>query len=185
MGLMEGRPLHGDELIRGWQARAAAFPQALRRATVEHYLRKVFLVWYSEAHMSRRDARLWLEQELIQIAFSVLGVLAGLNRMYFSPFQFKRTHRFVSQMTIAPIDLADRIDKLFEVPPSSAIRQAEQLVSETLELVRCHLPAADVSGLRRHLGEREQPWSTLSPPDKQTRTNRSREPRHAASVRPE
>ena len=28
MGLMEGRPLHGDELIRGWQARAAAFPQA-------------------------------------------------------------------------------------------------------------------------------------------------------------
>jgi hypothetical protein len=85
MGLLEGRPLYGDDLIEAWQARAAAFPEGLRQAMLEYYLRKLFPLWYSGTHLSQRDARLWMQQELVQGAFSVLGVLAGLNRCYFSP----------------------------------------------------------------------------------------------------
>ncbi len=159
MGLLEGRPLHGDDLIRVWQARAAAFPEGLRQAMVEHYLQKLFPLWYSETHVSQRDARLWVQQELVQGAFSVLGVLAGLNQCYFSPFQFKRAHQFAAGLALAPSDPADRLDALFAVPPATAIAQLEQLVAETLALVKDHLPNADTRALRHLPGAREQPWS--------------------------
>lgn len=162
MGLGEGRPLYGDELIREWQARAATFPEGLRQAMVEHYLQKLFPLWYSETHVSQRDARLWVQQELVQGAFSILGVLAGLNRCYFSPFQFKRAHQFVAGLALAPADLADRLEALFAVPPAPAIAQLEQLVAETLALVDEHLPNAHTGALRHSPGAREQPWRAPS-----------------------
>jgi hypothetical protein len=158
MGLLEGRPLYGDDLIGAWQARAAAFPEGLRQAMVEYYLRKLFSLWYSGTHLSQRDARLWMQQELVQGAFSVLGVLAGLNRCYFSPFQFKRARQFVAGLALAPGDLADRLDALLAVPMAAAITELEQVVAETLALVEHHLPTADTRALRHAPGAREQPW---------------------------
>ena len=42
MGLLSGIPLHGDEIIEAWQARAANFSDRLARGMVEHYLRESF-----------------------------------------------------------------------------------------------------------------------------------------------
>jgi hypothetical protein len=38
----------------------------------------------------------------------IVGVLAALNRLYFSTFEFKRAGRFLSRLDIAPPDLAAR-----------------------------------------------------------------------------
>jgi hypothetical protein len=84
-------------------------------------------------------------------------VLAGLNRLYFSTFQFKRMHAFVGRMTQAPPDLAGRIDRLF-TQPERAAAELESLVGETVELVRRELPDIDVTAAARWLGVRPSPW---------------------------
>jgi len=89
----------------------------------------------------------------------ILGVLAGVNRVYFSPVQFKRTRRFVARMKVAPPDLAERLDGLFDAQVEDAIGGAEQLVAETLEVVRREVPDANLGALRRQPGERQQPWA--------------------------
>jgi len=50
---------------------------------VVDYLGKIFPLRYWQEALQARDVRIWMQQELVQIAFSVLGVLAGVNRVYF------------------------------------------------------------------------------------------------------
>jgi len=87
-GLLEGMPLYGRKLIKRWNARAAQYPEALRLATVRRYWR-FFPLWYEAAALPKRDAELWRLDVLLEGAFNLLGVLAGLNRLYFTRFQFK------------------------------------------------------------------------------------------------
>lgn len=44
-GILDGIPLHGPELIGGWWARAADYPDSLRRAMIERHWR-FFPLWY-------------------------------------------------------------------------------------------------------------------------------------------
>jgi predicted nucleotidyltransferase len=157
-GLLSGVPLHGADLIAGWQSRAAAYPDALAHAMVEHYARQIFPVWYYAEVIARRDAALWRQQLLVEATQGILGILAGLNRVYYSPFQFKHQRRFVAALPLAPAALADRLDHLLAAPPAEAIALAEALVREILALTARHLPDADTASLARSLGERARPW---------------------------
>lgn len=162
IGLVEGLPLHGAALIGRWQARAADYPAPLARAMVEHHLRRIFPLWYHAERLARRDAQLWARQAVVEGAAALLGVLSGLNRVYFSPVQFKRLRRHVGQFALAPADLADRLDRLLAAEPASAAAELEALVRETLALVGAHLPEADRAGLAYPPGEREQPWGLVA-----------------------
>jgi len=42
MGLVTGVPLHGSDLIAGWQKRARAFLERLRVTMTEHYLSRIY-----------------------------------------------------------------------------------------------------------------------------------------------
>lgn len=157
-GLLNGIPLYGTEQIAAWQAQACDFPEALARGIVDHYLRHIFPIWYIADAMPSRDGELWVRHTLTEIAFSVLGILAGLNRRYYSAFQFKRMHDFVGTLAIRPPDLAERLSLVAGGPQPTAIEQAESLVGDTLGLIARHLPECDTSTLRRKPGERQQPW---------------------------
>ena len=89
-------------------------------------------------------------------------MLAGLNRQYYVPFQFKRARHFIETLAVVPSGLADRMDLLFETDLSSAITQIEALVQETVTLVNIHMPEADTSILRYPPGKRQQPWRAES-----------------------
>lgn len=156
-GLLEGMPLHGADVIEVWQVRAAAYPDELARATVEHYLR-FFPLWLIGERWQTRDARLFYYESLVDASFNLVGVLAGLNRRNFARFQFKRLHHFVAAMPFAPDRFADRLDALFTLDPVTAGTVMEQLVAETLVLVEAHMPVVDTSAARRHLGVRHRPW---------------------------
>lgn len=158
MGVMSGRALYGESLIERWQARGTAFPDGLRLAMAQHYAGRLFPFWYSEDYWPRRDATLWLHQTLVETSFNILGILAGLNRMYFHPFQFKRSQRFAGRMQVAPDSLSPRLDHLLTVSHATAVREAEQLVLETLKLARDQLPELDLTGLKHWPGERVRPW---------------------------
>jgi hypothetical protein len=124
--------------VHTWQARASAFPEGLRRTMVEHYVGQITPLWYLQQRWPTRDAGLWLRQTLVESAFGLLGVFAGLNRRYFHPFQFKRTRRFVDEMPIAPRNFADRLDLLVNAEPTAAVPHLEALTQETLRLIARH-----------------------------------------------
>ena len=156
-GLLHGIALHGGDMIERWQARALDYPPGLARAMVEAYL-NFFPLWRLQDWFAPRDATLWFNQVLVESSQNILGVLSGVNHLYYVPFQFKRAHRFISRMQVAPDQLAERLDALFNVPFAQAIAELERLVSETVTIVETHLPEVDTSRVRRSLGARRQPW---------------------------
>jgi len=156
-GTLHGLPLYGEALLQQWKARAARYPDPLAQAMVEHYL-SFFPLWYLEERFAVRDATLWRYQILVEAAQNLLGVLAGLNHLYYSTFQFKRMHRFVGQMQIAPPKMAERLESLFTLDSRAAIRELEALVGDTVSLVEQHMSQIDTTRVRNRLGQRQQPW---------------------------
>jgi hypothetical protein len=156
-GLLDGVALHGDELIRRWQARAAAYPEELARVMVEHYL-KFFPLWRVQERLASRDAALWYYQVLVESSQNILGVLAGLNHLYYSTFQFKRLGRFIGKMQRAPDRLTSRLENLFVLDRASAAVELERLVGEVVALVEAHMPSVDTLPVRRTIGARQRPW---------------------------
>ncbi len=156
-GTLVGIPLYGETLIQQWKAKVANYPDGLAQRMVEHYL-KFFAIWGMQSKLARRDTTLWYYQMLVESAQNLLGVLSGLNRLYYSTFQFKRMSRFIEQMEIAPENFASRLEGLFHHEAPVAVNQLEALVRETVELVEIHMPQVDTSLAKRRLDWRQQPW---------------------------
>jgi hypothetical protein len=149
-GLLEGIPLYGDELLGCWRARVADYPEGLRVAMVKHWWR-FFPLWYHEPSLASRDAGLWRQEELVNAAYALIGTLAGVNRLYFARFEFKRQRAFLEKMSVAPPRFADRLETLFTLPPAEAIAELGSLILETQAIVQRELPDVDVT-LRRPPG---------------------------------
>jgi hypothetical protein len=159
-GTLNCQALYGDESIARWQAQIRAYPDALAEAMVKKYL-AFFPVWGLDHHFATRDATLWYYQIMVEAAQNLVGVLAGLNRLYFTTFQFKRTGRFVNAMTIAPDNLAARLELLFQTDRWQALAELERLVAETVALVEVHMPTVDTTPAKRRLGWRQTAWTPV------------------------
>jgi hypothetical protein len=155
-GLVEGRALYGEELLARWRERATAYPDALRRAGIEHHW-KFFPLWWYDEPLATRDAELWRLDMLLEAAFNLLGVLAALNRVYFARFELKRLRALVAKLEHAPPRLADRLESLVQLPPTEAAAELGRLVVETRDLVARELPDLELP-LRRPPGTRAEPW---------------------------
>jgi hypothetical protein len=160
-GTLVALPLYGEPLIRSWQARIAAYPEALAYAMVRHYL-TFFPIWSIQERMTTRDATIWLHQLLVETAYNLLGVLAGLNHCYYSSFQFKRMQHFISQLAITPTNFADRLEAVFHTDAASATVQMASLVRETVALVEQYMPQVDTSAVQRRLEQRQMAWQRRS-----------------------
>lgn len=156
-GTLIGIPLCGESLIQQWKAQIANYPDELAQRMVDHYL-KFFAIWGMQEKLARRDTTLWYHQILVESAQNILGVLSGLNRLYYTTFQFKRMSRFITQMEITPENLADRLEGLFHHAAPVAANELEALVRETVELVEIHMPQINTSLVKQRLGWRQQPW---------------------------
>ena len=156
-GLLEGIPLHGEELLGRWRARVADYPPGLREAMVKHWWR-FFPLWYHEQALASRDAGLWRQEELVNAAYALIGTLAGVNRLYFARFEFKRQRAFLEKLSVAPARFADRLESLFALPPADAIAELGALVLETQAIVQRELPGIDVTLRRPPGGAQVEPW---------------------------
>lgn len=160
-GTLACQALYGEAYIDGWKAHLAAYPPALAEAMVKNHL-AFFPLWGLEPHFRTRDATVWYYQILVEAAQNLVGVLAGLNRLYFTTFQFKRMGRFLQQMEIAPPDLATRLERLFHSNQPDAPAELEALVAETIALVETYMPTVDTTKAKRRLGWRQQPWHVVA-----------------------
>ena len=156
-GLLEGIPLHGEELLGRWRARVADYPPGLREAMVKHWWR-FFPLWYHEQALASRDAGLWRQEELVNAAYALIGTLAGVNRLYFARFEFKRQRAFLAKLAVAPPRFAERLESIFTLPPAEAISELGALVLETQAIVQRELPGVDVTLRRPPGGAQVEPW---------------------------
>ena len=156
-GLLEGIPLHGEELLGRWRARVADYPPGLREAMVKHWWR-FFPLWYHEQALASRDAGLWRQEELVNAAYALIGTLAGVNRLYFARFEFKRQRAFLAKLAVATPRFAERLESLFTLPPAEAISELGALVLETQAIVQRELPGVDVTLRRPPGGAQVEPW---------------------------
>lgn len=156
IGVIEGLPLHGADLIEQWRGRLGEYPESLRRAMIERHWSFVPL-WYHAHPMAARDSELWRLEVLLEASFNILAVLAGLNRIYFSRFELKGLRKLVGRMQLTPPDLAERLETLFQMKPKEAAAELERLVDETRALVVAELPDLNVP-LRFPPGARQRSW---------------------------
>jgi hypothetical protein len=161
-GLFEGLPLLGEELIERWR-RKAAYTDELQRTTIEKRW-KFFPWWYFEERLRARDATAWRYDVLVQSAYGIVGVLAALNRLYFSTFEFKRATKFMSRLEVAPANLAARLNAVFDPDERRSTAELERLVAETQALVAQRFPDLDLAlewgGKPTPPGARESPWTS-------------------------
>jgi hypothetical protein len=119
--------------------------------------------WYYAERLGARDATIWRYDVLVQSAYNIVGVVAALNRQYFSKFEFKRAAKFFSRLEIAPPNLASRLNALFEQDERTSVAELERLVAETESLVVEQFPDIELSlewaGRPTPPGKRELPWS--------------------------
>ena len=146
-GLLKAQPLIAPERVETWRTKVAAFPPALGDAMMRHYLAEP-TPWRWFGLMLHRDAQLWSRQLLVEAGYRLFGVLAGLNRCYFTTYQFKRVRRFAAQLAIAPPQLVDRIEALLVAPQPEAFTALYALDGEVLALLAEHAPQIDLSAPR-------------------------------------
>lgn len=156
-GMLDAIPLYGEALIGQWQTLLAHYPDTLAQAMVEHNL-AITPLWGIYDHVQSRDSTIWRTQLLVDTSYQLLGILAGLNRLYYSSFQFKRMQRFIAQMNVVPPQLAERLEALFHADGDAAGKLLEELVQEVVALVEQQMPAVNVTAIRKRLGWRQQAW---------------------------
>jgi nucleotidyltransferase-like protein len=160
-GLFEGLPLYGEELVEQWR-QSATLTDELQRALIEKRW-KFFPWWYFQERLRARDTTVWRYDVLVQSVYGMVGVLAALNRLYFSTFEFKRASRFLSRLQVAPPNLAARLNALFEADEPASTADLERLVGEVGALVAARFPDIDLAvewgGHQTPPGSREHAWN--------------------------
>ena len=146
-GLRESIVLFGEERYEPLRARTLDFPDSLRRALVEAHLKFTPSWIYDGMGRDRGDLVVFYEYVLATMR-NVVGVLAGLNRVYVAPEKLKRVGAVVSRMELTPPDAAARLDALLDLPRERVRPELDDLVGATLELVDVHLPEVDTTRAR-------------------------------------
>ena len=157
-GVMAGVPIMGEGLIQQYKVRAEQYPDALAVAMVNRFLNFQPL-WAIEDRMANRDADLWRMQALVEGSYNMLGVLAGLNRLYFSCFQFKRMSAFIDQMRLKPDDFGPRIASVFK-GTLNASNTFRELVAETVKLVEQYMPEIDTTVANTRINRTVPRWDS-------------------------
>lgn len=154
-GLLKAEALAGGEQLAVLQARVAAFPPALGRAMVAHFLGRI-TPWRAITQLIERDASLWCRDLQVQAGYRLLGALAGLNGRYFTTFQFKHLQRFAAGLTNAPPGFARRLERVLASEARPAFVELHALEGEVLDRVEQHWPDLDLAAVR-------QRWRAFAP----------------------
>lgn len=156
--LVTAIPLHGEEIIEGWRARASDYPRGLmlavvrKHAQIDHY-------WRMEMLLERGRNLMLVYDTLVNVSKKLVSVLLSMNGIYSAGFSsLKWLDYYAGQMEITPSDFGLRLKQVFEVEPERAIEEMRALVEETYDLIERELPEVDVEWLRRVFRYRREEW---------------------------
>lgn len=136
-------PLRGEAVVRGWQARAADYPEALALGFLREQLPHFHLRQLGLAAV--RDNPTAFHHTLSDLHCTLFLVLLALNGAYFPTFKW--LYRRLDELAVAPPEAAARLRRMFREPPIVAAAQLRIVFLETLALVEEHCPRLDAGAL--------------------------------------
>jgi hypothetical protein len=158
--LLEGRALHGEELVAAWQARAAVYPRELSVAVVRRF-GQIDHFWRYEMWLARGENLMMLYQAYAEVAQQLLHVLLGLNRVYYAGFKWLEL--LDARLLLKPRHLLPRLRIAFQAPPAEGAAVLAALVDETYDLLERQLPEVNVERLRAIFRYRRPAWDEAPP----------------------
>jgi hypothetical protein len=154
-GVVDGVPLHNNELVQRWKVRAANYPDDLAIAVVKRYA-VIDHFWRWEMWLARSGNLMMLYQSFAQVQQQLLHVLLGLNRVYY--FGFKWLDVVSERLAHKPVDLLQRLRQVYQLEPAQGALELARLVEETYDLLEKQLPEIDVAWLQTVFRYRRPVW---------------------------
>jgi hypothetical protein len=150
------RPLHGPELISAWRVRAV-YPDTLVAAVVEQSLSADVLTgWAAREALADRGDDLAVRDLLIRAGHAVFNAVLALNGVYLPHRIIKWQSHLVSELDVMPGHFAERLGLLATSGNTQALREAETLLADTVQLVKARTDA-DISSFCDELSQRRRP----------------------------
>jgi hypothetical protein len=147
-GFLDSIVLYGHDMAEEWKRKLSVYPEGLARKMVEANLR-LYVKGCLMNQGWKRGERLFFFDGLCTMFRRILGILAGVNRVYYTFDEPRWVEQELHRMPLAPADLWSRMKRALEAGGEEADMILEQLIGETVELVREHVPEADISRLER------------------------------------
>lgn len=157
-GILQAVPLFGIEQIAELKSQIRNYPESLGLAMIREHM-QFFPIWSYWDALKTRDGEIWLMATLVDSVHNLLGVLSGMNRVYFTPFQLKHTADLLAQLQIGPSDLQPRIQKVLYGEIEPGLEELRALITETRDLLAEHFPQMDLTPLDKSLGRSWKPWA--------------------------
>jgi len=147
-GFLDSKALHGEDLVNEWKERIATYPEELGRRMIKQNFR--FFVHGSLVNQGyKRDDLLFFHDGLCLTLKKMLGILAGLNRIYFSTDDPRWIAYELERMPIKPKDAWKRMKAVLESDGEKAVGILDGLVDDMMDLVEKHVPGIDLTKMRR------------------------------------
>ncbi|WP_102027812.1 DUF4037 domain-containing protein [Salirhabdus sp. Marseille-P4669] len=143
----DGRVFGGEIVIRQLKKKVVKYPQALSQAMINNYLDMGSRWSNREALLSREDW-LMLYNVIVSTQTNIMGILFGLNRMYVHHPAFKWQKQSTEKMTLLPNNLVQRLQSVLVEHPKHSVRELENIVQETYELVQKEYPQMDLTPVK-------------------------------------
>jgi hypothetical protein len=160
------RPLHAPELISAWRARAV-YPDQLVAAVVERSLvPDVLRGWGAREALAGRGDDLAVRDLLTRAGHAVFGAVLALNGVYSPHRMIKWQRHLTGELDVLPEHFADRLDLLWTSGNSQALREAETLLADTVQLVQARTDA-DISAFCEELSQHRR---AVDPPSAEHRS---------------
>jgi hypothetical protein len=148
-------PLHGDELVKGWRAQIASYPDALAEKIIRDNID--FGGWNTVGFSFERGDLLLAYDLLAKVEKQALAVLLALNRTYMGHPRGKWLQRFADEMHYKPERLAERM--MFALREGSVEGSSEMasVLEDIFALVEQQFPQIDLTEIKKDVRFKRQP----------------------------
>ncbi len=154
-------PLYGQALVEQWRRKVATYPTELAQKLVQTQLQ--FEQWWLCEQFAKEEDMILVQEQFSECLTKIISVLAALNRVYV--LEIKWTNWSIDRLKIAPSNLLHRARRMFGQSPQVAAQQLRELIEETYDLVKLHLPDIDIESQRQKAFERVPKWVIRSKVD--------------------
>jgi hypothetical protein len=158
-GFLEAIVLHGEEEYRKQREMIKAYPDELAvkmiRSNLGFYVRGYLI----NQALNRGDLLAYTDGVCLMLK-KLLGILAGLNKVYFSTREPRWLEVELSKMAILPDNICERLTYIIGNPGQKAVDMLDALTDEVLDLVKTHRKDIDLTRFQRFYSLRVEACNT-------------------------
>lgn len=146
-GFLGSVALHGEELVEEWKERVSDYPDGLADRMLREN-RRFYVPGYLVNQALNRGDIISYYDGLTRMLKNLLGLLAGLNRVYMSVDEPRWGEYYLEQMDIKPVDTWARMKAVLTAEGPEAVAVLDGLIADVIELIAQHRPDIDLTRTR-------------------------------------